>query len=93
MHAGYRPSEQEAWESVGVLGDLEDYLKDLLSSDRNRNRYPRTALMYLGRPGLQRRGKYFGKIKKLDEASLDGDWTGELIDFRTWLDQQILNAV
>jgi hypothetical protein len=89
IHAGYRPTEQEAASCIDLGRELEEHLKDLLASDSNRSRYPRTALMYLGRPGLAKRGKYVGKLKELDESSMNLDWTGELIVFRDWLSSQL----
>lgn len=91
VHAGYEATEQEARRAREIMSSLEAFVKDaLLTSDQNRNRYPRTALVFVSREGMQRRGKYSRKIRELDDASLDGDWIGELIEFKAWLNGELL---
>lgn len=89
IHAGHVPTEEEAAYALMVCRDLDSYMKDLLSADNNRGRYPRTALMWLGVPGLERRGKYIGKIKRLAETNEEDNWVDGLVAFRYQLDQAL----
>lgn len=83
VHAGYEANVHEADECRDIVLSLRSFvLDDVLIADRNRTRYPRTTLMFVSREGLVRRGKYNGQIRRLDEASLDEDWAGELQAFR-----------
>lgn len=80
-HAGYRPSELDAVRSWDAFGALEGYLKNRLASKRNA--YPRTTLLLIGTPGLQRRGLYSGAIVRFVNtvASTEPYW---LMSFSTW---------
>lgn len=60
VHAGYRPSRAEAESAYEALADLELFICDRLGSAAKK--YPRTALMMLGRNGLERRGAWRGDI-------------------------------
>lgn len=83
LHRGYWPSENEAYESVTSMDNLEMFVKDRLAE--RRNVYPRTTLLVLGRPGLEQRGVYRGKIKEFVEtrAAIEPDW---LNAYREWAD-------
>lgn len=86
VHAGYDANVHEAEECREIVLGLRSFvIDDVLINDKNRTRYPRTTLMFVSREGLIRRGKYSGQIRRLDEASLDEDWVGELQAFRRTL--------
>jgi hypothetical protein len=90
VHAGYEATVYEAEECREIVLNLRSFvLDDVLLADRNRTRYPRTTLMFVSREGLIRRGRYNGQIKRVDEASLDEDWIGELQAFRRLLTDRL----
>lgn len=62
IHDSYQASEKEARTALDACGRMEDFVKERLV--QNRHKYPRTALIILGGPGLERRGG-------LDESVLD----------------------
>lgn len=82
IHTGYVPAEAEARRVYEIVVAVERHVKDVLLVDGNRVKYPRTALLQMGRDGVQRRNKYFGKLKQLDEASMEESWLGEFRAFR-----------
>lgn len=89
IHAGYLPSELEARSASQTLNDVEKFIKKSLGDDANRNRYPRTALMLLGIPGLERMNRYRGKIKRVAEDETEPDWLYSFGQFRTCLDDRL----
>lgn len=89
IHAGYIPTESEAQYSIGLCAELEEYMKDLLVRDVNRNRHPRTALLWMGIPGLQRRGKFKGKVKRLTEIDDEENWVDSFVAFRHQIDREL----
>lgn len=82
VHAGYAPTEREANKALITLEGMEHYLKALLVRDDNRNRHPRTVLLLLGEPGLKRRGKFVGKVRRLVERDDEENWTDSVVEFR-----------
>jgi hypothetical protein len=84
VHAGYRPSLDEAVEARRAGEGLLDFIKTRLIEVRTR--YPRSTLMTLGRPGLERRGAWSGQIRRFAElqASQEPDW---LASYGAWRDR------
>jgi hypothetical protein len=86
VHAGYRPTIDEARKAAEALAAVEDFVKGRLA-DR-RMRYPRTTLLTLGRPGLERRGVWSGQIKEFAERADDEpDWLGQYAVWREAFDK------
>jgi hypothetical protein len=85
VHFGYDVSVFEAHRCRTLVDELETFLSDLLASDDNRNRYPRTAIIFVGRDGLRERGKLVGRVKQLSRDSSAVKWAEELRDFRSWV--------
>ncbi|MBK5226123.1 MAG: hypothetical protein JJD96_06085 [Thermoleophilia bacterium] len=81
VHDAYVPSIEEAEAALNAGDEALDFLMSRLCEKRNE--YPRTTLLLLGRPGLERRGLYAGKIKTFVEkvAASENDW---LIEYNTW---------
>lgn len=80
IHAGYQPLEEEAELALTVGGEIEKFVKELLVAKRFV--YPRTALMILGIPGLQRRGAWSKRMAEQTEDLLDEpDWMKQ---FSSW---------
>lgn len=82
VHAGYRPTDAQVATALAVLGEVEGFIKDRLVAKRAE--YPRTALLLLGRPGLERRGAYAGAIEHFVNTIVDteDDWNDS---YRRWL--------
>lgn len=89
VHAGYRPTREEARLAVAVAGEVEKFVRHRVI-DR-RNTYPRTALLMLGRPGLERAGVWAGRIQRFAERADSeppwiesfASWRGEMDDARS----------
>lgn len=65
VHSGYRPTELEALTALDLFDEVVEFVKGRLVVQRDK--YPRTTLMLLGQPGLERREAYKGKIKNFVE--------------------------
>jgi hypothetical protein len=79
VHAGHRPSKDQAVDALEALLALERFVCDRLA-DRSR-RYPRTALTVLGGAGLERRGAWSDAV--FGEAVL-GPVLSSVQDFSEW---------
>lgn len=84
VHAAHRPSREEAMEALQVMQEVDEFVRQRVV-DRQTN-YMRTALMFLGQPGLQHFGVWSGRIKRFveEEADKEPNW---LETFRGWQDQ------
>lgn len=82
VHAGYHPNEVETVHALDTLAELEEFLKERLA--HNRLTYKRTTLLFLGTPGLDRRGLYTGQMRRFveQEANHEDDW---ILSYRRWL--------
>lgn len=67
IHEQYRPSLSEAERALVACGDMEQFIKERLA--KASARYPRTALIVMGEPGLLRRG---GVTPEVKQAIRDG---------------------
>jgi hypothetical protein len=54
IHGGYRPNEREVRQTIEALHRLEQHVLNRLAVMAKT--YPRTAVLLVGRPGLERRG-------------------------------------
>ncbi len=73
VHAGYRPSRQEAEDGLAATAALDEFIRVRLA-DR-RGTYPRTTLLVLGRPGLERMDLWRGEIERFAaRADEESDW-------------------
>ena len=76
IHAGYQPTEEEAEIALTVGGEIEKFIKDRLVAKRFD--YPRTTLMILGTPGLQRRNVWSKRMAEQTEKLMDEpDWMNQ----------------
>lgn len=71
VHAGYQPQRKEAEATLQCVLAAQSFIFDQLATQRVK--YPRTSLLFLGRPGLERRGLYNGQIKQLIEQDFFSD--------------------
>ena len=76
IHASYQPTEEEAKLGLVVGSEIEEFIKGRLVAKRYV--YPRTALMILGEPGLQRRDAWSKRMAEQTEEVLDEpDWMSQ----------------
>lgn len=87
VHAGYKPTIEEAKKSVQALDALVKFFGDRVAHSGNLRRYPRTALRLVGAEGLERRQRYTKAVKDLvrDPAQVNWDET-----FSRWYETQTL---
>jgi len=75
VHGGYQPTRAEAQGLIDLAHDFERFTLDRLTA--RANTYPRSALMLVARSGLEKRGRYNGRIKQFSEqvAPLEPSWS------------------
>jgi hypothetical protein len=85
VHAGYRPSREEAQNALASADRLEAFIRERMA--RRRNQYPRTALVALGRRGLLAERAWTRRIRDfLDRADEEPDWLVAFGEWRTELE-------
>lgn len=82
VHLGYTPSEAEALEGLDTFTTLDDFVRLRLSAKRKS--FPRTALLLMGIPGMQRHGVSQQRIDELMSQFSDTEPTW-LASYRLWL--------
>jgi hypothetical protein len=75
VHGLYRPTREDARRSVRGLNALQEFIRDRLVDDRNRTRYPRSAVSILGVPTLTALGKYNGTVRRVTENPSEYKWS------------------
>lgn len=83
VHQGRIPNESAARYALAMKDNLEELVKDRLAAKRLY--YPRTCLLLLGTPGLERRELWNGKIRRWSDTYADEEPPYTLW-FRDWLD-------
>lgn len=86
VHRGYRPSESESRSALDSFADLNKHLRVRLHETRLR--FPRTTLMLLGEPGVERLGGWTKQMReRIRELDEDPDsWVGEHVAWRDEVD-------
>ncbi len=80
IHASYRASEKDASRALEVCGELEAYAKKRLV--QRRHKYPRTALIFLGRPGLERRqGLDPYMVEVSEQGAYEASWLASYAEY------------
>lgn len=80
IHADYRASEKDAAQALDVCVDLEAYAKKRLT--QRRHKYPRTALIFLGRPGLERRQAFDSYMAEVfEQGAYEESWLVSYADY------------
>jgi hypothetical protein len=92
VHGGYRPTENEARRALQVFESVQAWTFDLLCRDQNRGAYPRTALVVMGKPGLEKRGVFTKKMRRLHNGSGPEELARALAQFRVDLDARIAES-
>ncbi len=83
VHGGYEPSRGEAETALDTYIQVVDFVKSRLAEKRFT--FPRTTLMVLGQPGLERMGLWKGKVTEVwDRLKDEPSWASS---FRDWRDE------
>jgi len=87
VHRGYRPSEAEGDSALHAFERLDGHVRERLVEKRLD--YPRTALLLLGEPGLQRLGGLSRRMRdRVAELNEDPDtWVRAHVDWRDAVDR------
>lgn len=86
IHANYRASEKDAMRALDACGDLEAYAKKRLA--QRRHSYPRTALIFLGRPGLERRQAFDSYMAEVSaQGAYEASWLASYAAYAAEVDQ------
>jgi len=87
VHGNYTPTRDEARTALQALDGVDGFIRQRLAA--NKNKYPRTTLMLLGRPGLERLQAWSGKIVRFveEQAAKEPDWRISLRDWRDCLNR------
>ncbi len=81
VHNGHLPEEREAATALDIVEAIEVFVKELLGAKRRT--YPRTALLLLGRPGMERLGlrdRWMVNFMN-NQAAQEPDW---IATFTAW---------
>jgi hypothetical protein len=90
VHAGYTPSREEAWDAIRACRELESFVRGQIA--QKATRYPRAALVVLGRPGLESRAAWGRRVAKLadelgDPLEAHAAWMSQLERARSDCDE------
>ena len=86
IHANHRASEKDATRALDACGDLEAYAKKRLA--QKRHKHPRTALIFLGRPGLERRQAFDSHMAEVfEQAAHEPLWLASYADYAAEVDR------
>lgn len=92
VHAGYEPTYAEAAQALETLFALETFVIDRLLVEQSLKRYPRTALMLMGEPGVRRRRKWSKRLDQLGSNPSEPDWVRTFIRWKAVMQQNRLEA-
>lgn len=81
VHGGFAPSAAVAQDALHAATAVHGFMWERLAESRNE--FPRSALMTLGREGLERRGLWAGQIKRFSEevAPTEPNWRDSFTAF------------
>lgn len=72
VHAGAHPEYEDVVRAFTTTQELGEFVADRLVS--NANQFPRSAMFFLGRPGLQERGLWDERFQNLSTSPDEPDW-------------------
>ncbi|MGW7259011.1 hypothetical protein [Streptomyces sp. NPDC054834] len=85
VHRGYRPTETEAVAALSASAALLNFIKGRLAAKARK--FPRTALLVLGEPGLRRLGGWKAAEEYLEASQhRPDDWFREYAAWRSKVD-------
>jgi hypothetical protein len=86
VHAGYKPTPEEARSSFNALNSLVSFFGNRVVHSGNLRKYPRTAIALLGVEGLKHRSRYTRAVRDLLGDSSELKWDEV---FARWYETQI----
>lgn len=89
VHGGYRPTHLEVTDAFAAAKQVEEFVITRLLA--NLSTYPRTNLLILGQPGLERRGAWTARIRSFVEqrATVESDWIDGFVDWRSQVELRL----
>lgn len=89
VHAGHSPSVDEVDQAWKSLMDLEKHLSQRLLSKEILRRYPRTAMVWLGRERLRTKLGWRRAVKHVAKDRREPQWSQSFARYRRRVDQAI----
>jgi hypothetical protein len=89
VHAGHEPTEDELSAAWDALFALEHFLGDRLSASGVLNRYTRTAMAWMGEPGLRRRNRWTRHVQQLVQDDREPNWLDSFARYRLHVDRAL----
>jgi hypothetical protein len=89
VHAGHEPTEDELSAAWDALFALEHFLGDRLSTSGVLNRYTRTAMVWMGEPGLRRRNRWGRRVQQLVQDDREPNWLDSFARYRLHVDRAL----
>lgn len=89
VHGGYRPDKYAAADALNALDALEKLVGNRLAA--RWQRYPRTAWIFLGDPGFERRGLHRRAAAWRDQATGSiHEWISDYVTWRKDVDSRVM---
>lgn len=80
IHEQYRPSRSEAERALVASGEMEKFIKERVA--KASAKYPRTALIVMGEPGLLRRDGVTPEVKRAIRDGLESEsWLTSFVEY------------
>lgn len=73
LHLGREVTRDEALTALDRVSGLGTFIAGRLATAANVAKYPRTALAFVGQPGLERRGRWTRRVKNVAQSDLAFD--------------------
>lgn len=91
VHAGYRPSSEEARNAIQSIFKIQDFVSRRIRE--NRNDYPRTTMQMVGRQTLESEGLMVGSYAAIIDEIADAEpsWAREVTQWHTYVDRVLIN--
>ncbi|MGJ0119910.1 hypothetical protein ACQ7HM_11955 [Williamsia sp. MIQD14] len=87
VHAGYRPTLEQAYAALDAADGLQSYLGDLVL--KLTYRFPRTALMLYGRDELVSRNQFTARVRAVLDDDQTSGWTTKFVRWRSCVERLI----
>jgi hypothetical protein len=91
IHAGYRPTLDEARTCLDIGTEIDQMVRVRLAAAAGT--FPKTALLILGKPGLERLNGWTRKVQEAAKSSDIPVWIKEYAEWRRALDTQRINLI
>jgi len=88
VHGGYRPTEVEADRTLVIAHAVDEHLRVRLA--RSWQKYRRSALLVIGKPGFQRKGQWHDHMERWIKSQAEPDWIVSYQDWRKEFDASLL---